>query len=131
MAAPRVHRSTGLGSTPAALALLLSLLLPARIAAQTATQPGPLGWSFAMKITVDSGRGNPQEVSTRFQVADRHQRIEVAHAPIDEAVFKVPNGYQTTDMREMMANQPSGMMETAMQSLKTRMMKQLCGAGAP
>jgi hypothetical protein len=108
----RVCSSMDVGRSPAALALLLGLLLPAPTAAQVAAQAAPTGWMWAMNITVDSGRGSPQETSIRFQIADRHQRIDILKTP---AAPEVASGMY------MLMDATDSTMTTVMPAMNTAM----------
>lgn len=56
----------------------------------------------------------PNALGRSITVTTTSEYVELTHGPLDPSLFTVPSDYHVKDMRQMMANLPAGMLDSAM-----------------
>jgi hypothetical protein len=73
------------------------------------------------RTTAPDQSGTPREVTTTMEI------VEFNHAPTNPALFAVPDGYETMDMRKMLAKLPAGMLDSVTKAAAEKAPVDLCG----
>jgi len=93
-------------------------------AALKRAQSNGLAKGAAMRsVSTSTTGGRDSTVKTIMEIT------ELTHGPLDAALFDVPAEYKTMNMRVLMSQLPSGMMESTMRSTMKTVMKAMCDGG--